>query len=212
MKLTKVDQLILANSGHSYLDLNDNCFFFGEYTVRENWSFSDVNQLILNFKKIRGQCRSAAELRYKDRAIQSAAELWANALGTTENLAATKAATLVPTPPSKAANDPNYDDRIIRMLNILSQRLAGLDVRELVNQTVNYQASHSSTNRATPTELVNNYSINEPLALPQPQSIWIFDDTLISGSHYKAMVRVLNQRFPGVPCFGMFIARGIFKD
>ncbi len=137
---------------------------------------------------------------------------WANAFGTAENLAITRAATLVPIPPSKAVDDPQYDDRIIRMLTILNEQLGGLDVRELVNQTASYQASHSSANRANPDELATNYSINEQVADPAPQSIWIFDDTLISGSHYKAMVKVLNQRFPGTQCYGMFIARGIFKD
>jgi hypothetical protein len=211
MRLTQVDQLILANSGHSYLNLNDICFFFGEFTIRENWSFSEVNQFIFNFKKVRALCKSEYELRHKDKAIEAAANLWTAALNTAENLPLAKSATLVPTPPSKAPTDPEYDDRIIRMLELLDKKLGGLDVRELVNQTTTYQASHTTGNRSTPSQLTANYTINEQLATPAPQSIWIFDDTLISGSHYKAMERVLNQRFPGVACLGMFLARGIHK-
>jgi hypothetical protein len=82
------------------------------------------------------------------------------------------------------------------MLTILSEKLGGLDVRELVMQAENYQASHMSDNRPSPDDLAAKYAINEQLAIPEPQSILIFDDTLISGSHYKAMVKVLNKRFP----------------
>ncbi len=204
--------MILANSSHSYLNLEDNCFFFGEYTIRENWSFSDVNQFILNFKKIRSRCNSASERRHKDRAIIQAADLWADALSTPENLAAVKSATLIPVPPSRAPNDPDYDDRLVRMLDFLSQRLDGLDVRQLVIQSANYQASHLSVNRPTPMQLAANYVVNENLANPSPHSLWIFDDTLISGSHYRGISTLLNARFPGVPCFGMFLARGIHRE
>lgn len=180
--------------------------------MRENWSYSDENRFILNFKKIRSRCNSHYELQHKDNAIVRAARLWADALSSPENRAAVTGATLVPVPPSKVPSDPDYDDRIVRMLNLLSQRMGGLDVRELVAQNKNYQPSHLSSARPSPTQLAANYSINEDVVNPSPASLWIFDDTLISGSHYRGISTLLNQRFPGVPCYGMFLARGIFKD
>jgi hypothetical protein len=48
-RLTKLDEL--TRPDHSYLTAEDDCFFLGEYTARGGYSFSDTNQLVLNFKK-----------------------------------------------------------------------------------------------------------------------------------------------------------------
>ena len=58
-------------------------------------------------------------------------------------------------------------------------------------------------------ELIENYYIDEDQAEPEPTAIWIFDDVLTAGSHFKAMQHVLTERFPGVTTAGFFVARRV---
>jgi hypothetical protein len=125
-QLSKIDDL--TRSDHSYLTPEDKCFFFGEYTARGGFAVGPTNDFILNFKKGMER-KSRPEWRYKTGAIQLASAAFS------EKLAANflRTATLVPMPPSKAKDDPLYDDRLVQMLNGIS---AGhpVDVRELLLQ------------------------------------------------------------------------------
>jgi hypothetical protein len=69
VKLTKVDKLTLQNLTHWHLDENDECYFFGEYTARRGFNFSDTNQLIYNFKKGLEKKRNSNEWRYSYSAL-----------------------------------------------------------------------------------------------------------------------------------------------
>jgi hypothetical protein len=45
--------------------------------------------------------------------------------------------------------------------------------------------------------------------MPAPVRIGVVDDVLTLGAHFRAMKHVLQQRFPGVPVVGFFIARRV---
>lgn len=49
MRLTKIDEL--TRGQHYHLSEDDTCYFFGEYTARKGYAFSNTNNLIHNFKK-----------------------------------------------------------------------------------------------------------------------------------------------------------------
>ena len=48
-RLTKIDDL--TRPDHAHLTADDACYFIGEYTARQGYSYSPTNNLILNFKK-----------------------------------------------------------------------------------------------------------------------------------------------------------------
>ena len=113
-------------------------------------------------------------------------------------------------PPSCAKSDPDYDDRLIQILQQMEQGFDA-DIRELVLQRETMPASHEGE-RASIAELVANYTIVDALRAPAPRGrIVIFDDVLTTGRHYKAMQQVLNAAYPGVPSPGLFIARRLPK-
>ena len=114
--------------------------------------------------------------------------------------------TFVPVPPSKAKDDPRYDDRLLRVLARLG-RDQQTDVRELVLQQRSTAAAHESDDRPRPHDLVALYDIDETKADPEPQRFVVFDDLLTTGSHFKAVAQVLRDRFPDKPIIGLFIAR-----
>jgi hypothetical protein len=73
-------------------------------------------------------------------------------------------------------------------------------------------AAHEAGSGERPSveDLLAIYEIDETLAQPAPTAIGIFDDVLTAGTHYRAMEITLRNCFPGVPIFGIFIARRVF--
>jgi predicted amidophosphoribosyltransferase len=201
-RVLKVDALTLPD--HFYLDDQDICFYAGEYTAGAGHAYSETNQLILNFKKTVDK-RGTAQWQYKERAIQQAADILRAAIKADAQI------TFVPIPPSKSKIDPLYDDR---MLRLLQATCAGrhTDIRELVVQVQSAEAAHLADRRPTPDELIANYHLDERLAQPAPARIFIVDDVLTTGCHYKAVQQILTQRFPQARVAGLFLARRVPKS
>ncbi|MFM0068928.1 hypothetical protein [Paraburkholderia aspalathi] len=188
---------------HYHLAAEDECYFFGELTRGQDYT-SPSKRLISNLKKKRG----ANGYQYKASAIQQAGDMFRGAIAPT----AWGTVTFVPVPPSRCHGDTGYDDRMLRVLQHMA-RGVNADVRELVLQRVSYQASHESgDDRIKLDELVELYQIDDGRAEPAPTSILIVDDVLTSGCHYRAMKRILLDRFPGVRIRGLFIARRALPD
>jgi len=201
--ITKIDSITIQD--HSHLEEGDECYYFYEYTRGKDFTFSQTNNLIGNLKKSPTYRARPDVWKHKLRAISGCAEV----MGSLLNPAFLKKATFVPVPPSKRKDHPDYDDR---MLEILKRIDVGypIDIREIVRQNVSMEASHTSATRVTVSELLDAYEIDESLTSPAPTSIAVFDDVLTAGTHFRAMSQVLVERFPGVPIYGLFIARRIF--
>jgi predicted amidophosphoribosyltransferase len=97
-------------------------------------------------------------------------------------------------------------DGLIQVLQVVSAASAA-EFRELLLQRESVAAAHLSDVRPTPEEVAANYTINEAVAEPQPETIFLFDDVLTTGAHFKAAERVLRNRFRGVNIVGFFLAR-----
>lgn len=203
MRFSKVDSFIIED--HSYLTPFDECLFLREYIRSVGYSGGETNSLISNFKKGRDR-QGRPEWHYKERAINKIARELANAL----NPEWIKIATLVPIPPSKIKQNPLYDDRMTQVLNqVPTFRGVKGDIRELIVQTVDMIASHTSDERPSPEEIERNYTLDENLTSPTPKAIGLFDDLLTTGAHFRAASSILASRFPGVPIIGVFVARRI---
>lgn len=202
MRLSQID----ATNRHDHARLTeaDIVYHLFEYTSGQNYSFSRTNSLISNLKKKPSQTDRPG-YQYKDQAIATCA----TAFRMTLNHDWLRAATLVPVPCSKARNHPDYDDRVER---ICRQIQPGLDVRCLIEQGRSTIASHEAGEgeRVTVDELLQLYRGIEALTELEPRVMAIVDDVLTSGTHFRAMQIRLNERFPGVPIIGLFVARRVF--
>src|SRR6202000_181619 len=107
--LSKIDELLLPE--HSSLDSSDECYFLREYTAGRGFAFSETNNLISNFKKPPALAGTSQGF-YKELALEQLAAELRGSLGA----GWLKTATLVPIPPSKAADHPDHDDRLSRLL------------------------------------------------------------------------------------------------
>ena len=112
-RLRRIDQL--SRPLHYYLTDDDNCLYLWEYTARQDYLYSDTNNLISNFKKDIAYKDNPPVWRHKEMAIQTVAEEFRIALGES----ALDHFTFVPVPPSKAQDHPEYDDRMLRMLQAM---------------------------------------------------------------------------------------------
>lgn len=194
-------------SDHPRLDADDRCCYMFEYTSGRDYSFSSTNSLISNLKKkpIKKLTRPA-EYRYKESAIAQCSAWLSEAI----NPRWLETATLVPMPPSKEKTDPEHDDRIMQICQGINTSFT-VDVRELVLQHESIPAAHENPDcRLSVNELAGLYLVNEQEVSPSPNTIGIVDDVLTAGTHFKAMKHVLEDSFPGVPIWGLFIARRVF--
>ena len=198
-RFTKVDDL--TRTDHWYLTETDACYFIGEYTAHKGFSYSATNKLILNFKKTMDR-RGSPEWKYKGFAIDQAAVAFRTALG--QN--GVDALTFVPIPPSKAKDNPLYDDRMVRFLTKVRSN-PPLDVRELIIQIHSTEAVHGMEDRPGPQQIEALYRIDEDLVAGLKQRVAIVDDVLTTGAHFRAAKSVLSARFPEQEIIGLFLAR-----
>ena len=187
-------------SEHSYLEEFDECYFCGPYFARRGYSAGEINSLILNLKKSPNK-KGAPEWFYKEEAIRKAGYI----LTCLEKWDKFKGSTWVPIPPSLQREDPLFDTRLEDILKIAKLS----DYRILVESTSNIKPSHQSASgeRLTPDEHYKHYRINDSLREPRPSSIVVFDDLIVTGAHFKAMKRILNEAYPNIKIMGLFIGR-----
>ena len=199
---------------HSFIEPDDEIYFFYEYTPRMGFDFSPGNNLISNLKKdVVRFADNPQVLGYKRRAILQCADMITQGF----NPEWLKDAVIVPVPPSKAKEDPAHDDRMFRVakaVRINSGLKPPAVVREIVRQTASLQKSHESGDGERPSiqALLEAYEIDEASCQPAPDQIVILDDMLTTGRHHRAMYRLLNARFPAAEIIGVFITRRVVPE
>ncbi len=91
-RLAIIDKL--SRRDHYYLAEDDTCYFYGEYTARKGYAYSETNRLIINLKKSVLQ-RTEDHYKHKQQAINKIAEMSSHIISTLQHL------TFVLVPPSK---------------------------------------------------------------------------------------------------------------
>jgi predicted amidophosphoribosyltransferase len=188
---------------HRNLEENDVCYYFMEYTAHGGYGASDANQLILNFKKDLSYKNTFA-WKYKEQAITQIAGIYTKELG---NIIDFETSTLVPIPPSKCKTNALHDNRMLRLLNSLAVS-NGADVRELLTIEEDMPSAHYSNNRNVD-DIMGYLNLDVGLCNDLHENIYLFDDVLVTGSHFAACRNIILNQFPTKRLFGVFIARSI---
>ena len=187
-RFTKIDELTLHD--HYYLTEEDECYFLGQYTADEGYSYSKTNETIFNFKKKMDRS-GRSEWKYKEKAIRACARTFRVAVNAFE----LDTMTFVPVPPSKMKSDEQYDDRLIQMLKLVNSS-GNLDIRECVEQTEEIRSSRGSTDRPKPSEIAAVYRFIQTQERSHPKNIAIVDDVITTGAHFTVMRDFLSNRYP----------------
>ena len=194
-----------VNTDRQHLEKDDVCFFFEKY-ISGGTAEIPANKLFFDLNARLGQNDPNQNIR-KENAIQECAAKIVKGLEPVDPKLLSLV-TLVPIPPSRLMDHPDYDDRMLKLCKKVSDQ-SGIDVRELVFSKEYVDATHTGPqeNRPTIAQVADNYRIAETIVAPEPLIIGIVDDMIASGGSFKAMQRVLQNRFPGCPIFGIFITR-----
>ncbi|UNB64224.1 hypothetical protein [Pseudomonas syringae group genomosp. 7] len=199
-RLTKLD-----NDDYKYLSDDDSCYHYGEYTSGGGFKASDTNQQIWNLKN--KPTSADGPLYWKGKAI----EYWAKMIAETLDLDAVAAnTTFVPMPCSKPVGHPEYDDRMLKVLQKLVRKNAMLDIRPLLVQTQLRDSQHEGP-RQSPAELRKTLAIDHAfLAIPIKPYVVVVDDVITLGASYNA-AKSLLQTIPGVTnVLGVFLAKTVW--
>jgi hypothetical protein len=171
----------------------DECYYTREY-LKEGFSASASNQLVWNF-----QISPTEEHRMRHK--KDAIEAFVSELGHLMSRVKVQSYLIAPMPTSKVPGHPEYDDRLIQVL----QKVAPQQYCEpIVGGN-----SHLPSKRGGPRH-PSFYSANyvfkgfSPGLLPSV--LFVLDDVLTSGSHFRAYKDLMLARCPGLRVVGIFWA------
>jgi predicted amidophosphoribosyltransferase len=206
--MIQMNRLTQIESGFGRLSEHDKCWHIGEYQAHKNWEAGETNRWIFNLKI--EVPTPPHRVRYKNQAVA----YWAEKLAEVFNPEVVRnSVSFVPAPCSKPKTDPAYDDRMLRVLHGLSQRIGPLDIREAVVTTVARQAQHRAEQRSSPDDLLQHMALNGPaLAVPLRQNVIVIDDVFTQGSTFIAMKRLLTTAPNVTNVAGVFLARTVWPN
>ena len=201
-KLWKIDDSTVGD--HFFLTGSEPCFYIWEYAARKGYGFSPANNFVWNLKIKPGAIeRSPMRAGHKLEAIAHAGKALRTFIS--QEFVATRA-TFVPMPGSKVAGDPQYDNRLGK---VLANAFHGwnADVRDMLKLTHSTLADHESTERQGLDELLAITTINQSFDTAPREIVVILDDVLNSGKHFQVAQRRIRDKWPHVQVRGLFLAR-----
>ena len=203
--LLKIDELLLGD--HFYLRPTDECYYLMEFMARAGYQHSRANNLIYNFKKPT-KFQGHPAWRFKENAITQVGALLRQSLA---DIFPLPDISIVPIPPSKVKGDPEYDDRMLRAVQVWTQGQPA-DIRELFRRRHNRVASHHRTDRPAPAVLRADLELDPVLSENLRPTVVLVDDVLTAGTHFVVCKDMLLEKSPTLRVAGVFVARTIWPD
>lgn len=194
-----------SQEGCLFLDKDDICFYY----MRKPYvppSHSKASQLIYNIK-IKPNEMTEAQRRagWKDIAIRQCAEDMARFIKANMNLCPPSNTLLVPIPPSAPRNHIEYDDRMTRVCSLISSKL-GYHTADCFESIRHLGSTHERTMKRDVDLIISNTAFHSEMITPNIRYIFLVDDQLTKGTHFKAMKRIITSKF-NIQVFGLFWAK-----
>ena len=181
-----------------HLKKDDKCCFAREYISGGGYASSETNQLISNYQ-IPWDPQNKHRVRYKHEAVAKFAQELTDILEPTDC-----AATI---PSSIPRGSPNFDLRCELLENNLRQLIPGIRIIHPFVLDAPWHKAKEGGER-NPTVLAKNLTckvIENP-----PKILWLIDDVITTGGHFKACQRVLKDKHPKIFIGGIFWARTVW--
>lgn len=194
---------------HRELEPDDVCLFLH---TRETHAYGEIEQwsypyrTVENFK-ISPHALSAkpARRKYKEEAVRIVADDLAMLFRDSDPY--TKLL-LVPAVTSKAKSDPNYDDRLPRVCEMVASRFPNVDWVELLSARQTIASAHTGDGTRDVDALLANIAVVPGFPVGDYASVLIFDDVISSGAHFKACERAIKSVYgEHTPVKGVFWSR-----
>ncbi|WP_291174423.1 hypothetical protein [Gimesia sp.] len=184
---------------------DDECFCARDYASGKDYSYSEANSLIKNFKKP-VSTRNTNQWYWKERAIKQFANELAGWLGTLE-----EEFSIAAIPPSKRRDDAEYDPRLDMVLDQFAGLCPHAKVVRPIERTINRTPAHLSGGNRPSVEDVYESLTWEGLVVP-PTTLILIDDIITAGTSFKACKRLALHNNIQLEVYGVFWARTIWID
>lgn len=181
----------------------DTIYFCREHISHGSFDASETNHHIWNLKK--KPPVPANLLKYKREAIQIFAEELAPFIEEMD----IDDACMTWVPPSKAKNDPKYDDRIERVVAIVCEK-TGVAPVEVFENKATREPLHDNDERRNPHAIAANLKWCD-CDLSEFDTIYIVDDVLTTGANFRAVTDKIREKFKDINIIGIVWARAINK-
>jgi hypothetical protein len=199
-------ELEVVENPPNRIEATDSCYYARDYASGKNYTYSQANDLIHNFKKP-VSTKGTPQWQYKLKAIETFAQELASWLKAIEF---DFFVTAIPT--SKHRNDPEYDPRFDLMLARLAVLCPRAKVVHPIIRTVSKVAAHlSGSNRPNVQEVYESLSWVNVLTTP-PTILLLIDDVITAGTSFKACQQLITENAPNVNLHGVFWARTVWLD
>ena len=205
-KLRKISDL--ERPDHSYLGDEDACYFFGEYTPKNNsgtpaWNLSKTNSIVLNLKKS-PQHQFEDHWKYKQKAIRDTGALIRKNIHSDM----LPKLTFVPAPSSKPIGHPEYDTRMIDVANEVGDLANVCPILRCVEAR---DPLHQSDQARSYESIYENIEICEAKVSEAAitNQVILLDDVITTGATFVACKSRIIERFPRTNVYGLFIARRV---
>jgi hypothetical protein len=178
--------------------VTDKCFYMREYYPGKGFLFSETNQLIKNYKY---NIANRPDLEsYKVFSINKfALELSSFFTGMQEFHLS-----FIPT--SKCKTDGNYDDRFESTLIRLKELNNNIIIEEPVILDKSIRASHLGGPRFMGGKNRNYRWLGLGGNPEESSSLYIIDDVITTGTHFKAFKNMIKSHYPQLEVIGLFWA------
>ena len=206
MRLSKIEGNLYRD--HVRLnDPNDECYFFGEYTAKKNWSYGKTNSFISNFKKKPTTLAAKPNLRrWKNEAINTARSL----ITPYHDSDPFRNSLWIPAPNSKTHAHQDYDRRLSSVLSDMAARFPEtFRWEEVIVPTCDRSSMSEGGPRLTPDQIQEIIRIDNVEILDQFSDVVIFDDVITNGATFVATKNTLLSAQPNLNVRGVFLARTV---
>lgn len=196
--MKKIDLSIHKN--HSHLSNDDHVYFLDEYYPgSKERGFTYTTKDILYSKVLPNETKK--KLGCKLTGISNLAVLLGKSIYQISDI---HESLIIPIPPSKIRSHELYDDRLVKILEKLKKPL---NYAEILEQKESRECCHNNSKNRSLNELLENYIVFPNSLTELPIKIYLFDDVITTGAHFKAAKIKLNEIFPDIPVEGIFLSR-----
>jgi hypothetical protein len=176
----------------------DDIYYFREYTPREGFTYSETNNLIINFK-MGSKPENKNRLHYRAQAIDTFSRELQIILSTiSQNV------WISWIPSSKTPTDPYYDDRLEKVVLSTCKILPYLHAVEILYTIRSREPLHYGAIR-NPITLARTYSWRN-VNLSDYNHLILVDDVLTQGTNFRAVSDTIKKQYPHMSIHGLIWA------
>lgn len=105
---------------------------------------------------------------------------------------------LIPIPPSKTSEHPEYDDRLLQVARAVAAKLAAVRCWPLLECVVDRESLHTGSSQRTMQEVYSSIGVDESVfaSRNEDEIFCLLDDVLTSGASFSAARNKLRESFP----------------